>query len=272
VVRLVCPVRGCREPIVRGGGRVACPRGHAFDVARSGYVNLLQPQDRRAARPGDSAEALAARRRFLAGGLETPLMGEIAGLVQLTPDDAALDVGCGEGEHLAALVARSGCEGHGLDISVAAIDAAARRHPRLHWVVANADRLLPYADASFRLVQSITGRKNAGEFRRVLRDDGVLLVVVPAADDLVELRAAILGEGVLQDRVGPTVEAVAPFFTLERHERPRRVVRLDADAGRDVMAASYRGLRAGQRARLAALGTLDVTLARDALVFRPRRG
>ena len=29
-----------------------CPRGHAFDVARSGYVNLLQPQDRRS--PGQS--------------------------------------------------------------------------------------------------------------------------------------------------------------------------------------------------------------------------
>ena len=37
-----------------------CPRGHSFDVARSGYINLLQPQERRSRNPGDSADAVAA--------------------------------------------------------------------------------------------------------------------------------------------------------------------------------------------------------------------
>jgi 23S rRNA (guanine745-N1)-methyltransferase len=159
-------------------GRVACARRHSFDVARRGYVNLLQPQERKSPRPGDQAEILAARRRFLA--LLTP-----------GPGDAVLEVGCGGGHHLAAIAARFGCEGYGLDISVTAIDAAARRHPSLHWVVANGDRDLPYADASFRIVASVTARRNAAEFRR------------------------------------------------------------------------------GQRARLAALADLDVTLSRDALLFRP---
>ncbi len=202
-------------------------------------------------------------------GLEAPLTEAIAGLAPVARGDAALDVGCGEGEHLAALVARWGCEGHGLDISAAAVDAGARRHPGLAWIVANGDRLLPYADGAFRLVQSITGRKNAAEFRRVLAADGVLLVVVPGADDLIELRAAVLGKGVRRDRVGATVEAFAPGFALERHVPLSRVVRLDPEASRDAMAASYRGLRASQQARLAALGPLDVTLSRDALLFRP---
>ena len=39
--------------------------------------------------------------------------------------------------------------------------------------------VLPYADASFRVVASITARRNAVEFRRVLRRDGALLVIVP---------------------------------------------------------------------------------------------
>jgi len=51
---------------------------------------------------------------------------------------------------------------------VSAIEAAARRHPGLGWVVANADRSLPYADASFRAVLSVTARVNAVEVRRVL--------------------------------------------------------------------------------------------------------
>jgi 23S rRNA (guanine745-N1)-methyltransferase len=250
-------------------GRVACARRHSFDVARSGYINLLQPQDRKSPRPGDRADIRAARRRFLARGFETPLTEAILALLTLDPDDAVLEVGCGEGHYLAAIAARFGCEGYGLDISVTAIDAAARRHPALHWVVANGDRSLPYADASFRVVASVTARRNVAEFRRVLRDDGTLVVVVPAPDDLIELRTAILGEGIARDRVAGTRTSFAPFFTLARHERIRHVARLDPGSIRDAMTASYRALRASQRTRLAALADLDVTLSRDALLFRP---
>ena len=183
-----------------------CANDHSFDVARSGYVNLLQPQDRRSPRPGDSPQALEARRRVLEG-VEAPLVDAIVDTLSLTEHDVVLDVGCGAGHHLAAIARRFGCGAHGLDISVPAIDAAARRHRGLEWVVANADRLVPYVEHSFSVVVSITGRKNAGEFRRVIRPDGLLLVVVPAADDLIEVRRAVLGEGVPHDRIERTVAA-----------------------------------------------------------------
>jgi 23S rRNA (guanine745-N1)-methyltransferase len=253
------------------GRHLACRRRHSFDVARRGYVNLLQVQDRRSRQPGDSAAAVQARQRLLARGIEAPLTDALTGLLALAPADAVLEVGCGEGAQLAAIAARFGCEGHGVDISVASIEAAAKGHPRLHWVVANADRLLPYADASFHAVASITARRNALEFRRVLRGDGALLIVVPAPDDLIELRQAVLGEGRVRDRIDAATAALAPHFSLERHERLRHVARLDPPALRDVMTASYRALRAGERARLASLGDLDVTLSRDALLFRPSR-
>jgi 23S rRNA (guanine745-N1)-methyltransferase len=240
-------------------------------VARLGYVNLLQPQDRRSPRPGDSAAAVAARRRFLSRGFEAGLTRAIGDLLSLGPTDALLDVGCGDGHHLAALAERFGCEGHGVDLSVVAIEAAARRRAGLHLVVANADRFLPYADGSFRAVTSITARRHPAEFRRVLRDDGRLLLVVPGPDDLVELREAVLGRGLRRDRVEAAVAAFAPGFTLERHERLRLIARLDAEAVHDVMAGSYRAGRASRRARLAAVGPLDVTLSRDALLFRPVR-
>jgi SAM-dependent methyltransferase len=198
-----------------------------------------------------------------------PLVDVVVGLLALTGEDAMLDVGCGDGDQLAAFAERFGCEAHGIDISVTAIEAAAKRHPRLQWVVANADRFLPYADASFRAVVSITARMNAGEFRRVLQADGALLVAVPAPDDLVELRKAVLGEGVLRDRVERTIATFAPRFTLERHERIRHVARLDAGAVADVMTSAYRALRAKERARLAAIGDVDVTQSRDVLLFRP---
>jgi 23S rRNA (guanine745-N1)-methyltransferase len=198
-------------------------------------------------------------------------MDAVADLLTLGAGDAALDVGCGDGHHLAGFAARFGMEGHGLDISTAAIDAAARRYPWLHWVVANADRFLPYADASFRLVASITAQRNPEEFRRVLRDDGTFLLVVPAPDDLIEVRERILGERVERDRVETAIAAFAPLFVLERHERIRHAVRLDPASVRDVMAASYRAGRLSRRAALAAVEALDVTLSRDALLFHPAR-
>jgi len=214
---------------------------------------------------------VAARGRLAARGFEAPITDAISGLVPAGPEEAVLDVGCGGGHHLAAMVARSGTEGHGIDISVAAIAAAARKYPGCHWIVANADRFLPYADGSFHVVTSITARRNPGEFRRVVRDDGVLLLVVPAPDDLIEVREWVLGERIERDRVDGAVGALAPHFSLVRHERIRHVTRLDAMAVRDVMIGSYRVGRVRRVARLAAVPDLDVTLSRDALVFRPAR-
>ena len=51
---LACP--HCAGPLTRSGGSVTCPNGHAFDVARSGYLSLL---------PGDAHT----------GSADTPEMG-----------------------------------------------------------------------------------------------------------------------------------------------------------------------------------------------------
>jgi 23S rRNA (guanine745-N1)-methyltransferase len=250
---------------------LACARAHSFDVARRGYVNLLLPQDRRSRQPGDSPATVTARLRLAAAGYETPLTEAITSLLTLGTGDPVLDVGCGDGHHLAAIVARFGAAGYGLDISVPAIEAAARLHPEFHWVVANADRFLPYADASFQLVASITAQRNPEEFRRVLADEGTLLLVVPAPDDLIEVRELVLGEGVTRDRVDKAIETFAPLFVLDRHERIRHTVHLDPASVRDVMVGTYRAGRASRQARLASVPDLDVTLSRDVLLFRPAR-
>ena len=76
---------------------MVCAQGHSFDVARSGYINLLQPQDRKSKNPGDTVEAVAARRRLHDRGITEPLMNAIFDLIDPMPYEVALDVGCGEG-------------------------------------------------------------------------------------------------------------------------------------------------------------------------------
>src|SRR3982750_4806984 len=71
---LLCPVRDCHLALAREERRVVCAKGHSFDVARSGYINLLQPQDRRSRNPGDTAAAVDARRRLHDRGVTEPLL------------------------------------------------------------------------------------------------------------------------------------------------------------------------------------------------------
>lgn len=270
-VTLLCPVRACGEPLTREARAFRCPRGHSFDRARSGYCNLLQPQDRKSKQPGDPKEAVLARRRFLEAGhgdfLASALL-ETFDALPLAPHPAVLDVGCGEGFFLGTLAGHREIEGHGIDLSVPAIDLAARRRPGLSWFVVNADRSLPYADASFDLALSLTARRNAPELRRVLKPAGRLLVAVPGEDDLIELREAVLGEGIRRDRVPAVVAELAGHFDLEARLPLRQTTRLDAAALRDLLASTYRGARQSERRRAGELEALDITSSLDLLIFR----
>lgn len=255
---LLCSVRDCRKPLKREGRRLFCAAGHSFDVARSGYVNLLQPQERRSKNPGDTVEAVAARRRLHDRGVTQPLLEEIAAIVKLSSDDVVLDAGCGDGFYLGSLAAQTGCDAHGVDISIPAIDAAARRYPQCEWIVANADRFVPYADRTFSAILSITARMNPPEFRRTLRDDGRLLIALPAPDDLIELR------GVGKDRTERTIADFSETFVLAGRRRVSTTADLDATAVEDILNAIYRPLQS----RAPAPGR--VTFSLDLLLFRPK--
>ncbi len=305
---------------------MACPAGHRFDLARSGYCNLLQPQDSRSRHPGDSAAAVAARRRLFDAGhgdwlvphlLQAATAMEAMGL---PPPRSVLDVGCGEGFYLAAASAAASAataaanatsrgirrgdtpgsaspgdlplhvEAHGLDLAAAAVDLAARRYPAATWVVANADRFLPYADGSFDLAMVLTAHLNPPELRRVLApglspaitpstgasDDAAtrrsawLLVAVPGADDLIELRQAVLGEGRLRPRLAATVATLDASFELVHQATATTRLRLPPAALQDLLAATYRGGRDRERQRAAALAETEITVSRDLACFLPR--
>lgn len=235
-----------------------CPRGHSFDVARSGYVNLLQPQDSRSRQPGDTAAAVAARRRLHDRGVTEPLFRAVAEMAGAGRGDAVLDAGCGDGFYLGALGSETACEAHGIDISIPAIEAAARRYPQCEWVVANADRFVPYSDRSFQIVLSITARMNEAEFRRVLRHDGRLLVAVPAPEDLIELRRAG------RDRTSRTIQDFAAGFDLIRQKQVTSTAQLDESAVNDVLLAIYRPRRTQP------VKAMPVTFSLDLLLFQPR--
>ena len=270
---LACTVRGCGERLVGAERAWRCARGHAFDVARSGYVNLLQPQDRRSLAAGDSGEEVEARARLHRAGVGRALDAELAARVRalgFAPGSNAVELGCGSGERLAALAEECALAGIGIDLSVAAAEHAARRFPALTWVVANADRTLPLADASVALVLSIHGRRNPAECARVLAPGGALVAALPASDDLVELRALVLGQGLERERASAFVAEHAPHFQLRERTTARERRRFEREQLLDLLRGTYRGARRSAEDAVRELGALEVTLASDVLVLARR--
>ncbi len=271
---LVCTVRGCRRPLAREGEALRCHRGHSFDRARAGYWNLLQPQDRRAKRPGDTRAQALARRRWLERGFAEGLAAcveALAGLDALAPESVLLDVGCGEGWFTARLAKGRPLDVVGADLSVHAIELAARRDPSRTWIVCNADRILPLLHGSVACAVSIFGRRPAAELARVLQPSGRLVAVVPGPDDLAELREVVSGRAVSKDRVAVAVAELAPAFVLAERASWRERAYHDAEALRYALAMTYRGQRARERARLARHLAehegFEVTLAAEVLRF-----
>ena len=100
----------------------------------------------------------------------------------------------------------------------------------------------------------------------------MLLVVVPAADDLTELREASQGRALRRERAGDALAALAPHFELAAAASWRHRARHDRGASIDALAMSYRGVRERERERLSAVPELDVTLAAEILALVPRGG
>jgi 23S rRNA (guanine745-N1)-methyltransferase len=144
---------------------------------------------------------------------------------------ALLDLGGGTGHHLAGVLDRlPDAVGVALDSSPYAARRAARAHPRAMSVVADTWARLPVADRAVDRVLVVFAPRNGPEIARVLRDDGRLVVVTPAADHLGELVRPL---GLL--RVDPD-KAARLAATLEPHLEPvatvvhREQLRLDRAA------------------------------------------
>lgn len=274
---LACTVRGCARPLVRDGTRVVCAAGHAFDLARGGWINLLQPQDRRSPAAGDAPGAVEARQRLAQAGADGVLWGEVSAwltALELAPEPVLAEVGCGPGVLLARLAGGRALRAYGIDLAAAAIRAAARgtagtgRAPT--WVVANAERRLPFADGTLDVLLSLRGPKHPGEFARVLSARGHLLLGVPAREDLAELRSATAGASLPRDPAERALETFGARFELARRWEVRDRLALTRSGLADLLASVYRGARRSEAARLADLDGLVVTQATVLLHLVPR--
>jgi 23S rRNA (guanine745-N1)-methyltransferase len=268
---LSCGVRNCGLPLTRHERAFVCPSGHSFDLARSGYVNLLQPQDRRSTSAGDSKLAVHARAALERSGVGLAVIEAViteAIALGIKKNVVVVDLGSGTGEMLGQLSSRHPVTGIGIDLSAAAAELAARRFPALTWIVANADRRLPLQDASVDVVLSIHGRRNPRECARVLTANGLLFAALPAADDLIELRTLVQGHGVERDRAETMLGEHRTRFELVERLMIRQRLALERDALLNLLRSTYRGARFKLSDRVETVSGMEVTLSSDVVMLR----
>ena len=267
---LTCPV--CGQDLAAAGTTLRCPAGHSFDVARQGYVNLVAGGSPHA---GDTAEMVAARRRFVDGGWYLPVSDAVARAAASAPAGPVLDLGAGTGHYLAAVLdadpsGASRTVGLALDVSVYAARRAARCHPRAGAAVADTWRPLPVRDGAVTAVLDVFAPRNVPEVARVLRPGGVLVVATPGPGHLAELRSRLGLLDVEPDKDERLAQAVSGHLEAAGEERVGARLRLPREAAVDLVAMGPSARHTGPEA-LAALPADGLEVTVEVWVRRYRR-
>ena len=179
----ICPICGSRLFILENAYR--CFKGHSFDKARQGYVNLLL-QNGSGKRHGDDKLMVLARRSFLEKGHYEKLRNKINAVIG--EGYTVLDSGCGEGYYTAKFSEKN--KVLGIDISKDAIKFAASQCKNSEFAVASISSL-PIENCSVDKVVAIFSPDAPDEFSRVLKPKGRLITVTPMENHLFELKSAV---------------------------------------------------------------------------------
>lgn len=198
---IACPV--CGQRLQADAGNWRCDAGHSYDKARQGYLNLLVAQHKKSKAPGDTMDMVDARQRLLDSHLYRPISDM---LNQWVLENALsgqhplqiADVGCGEGyytQRLQEVLADHQLQHnlYGVDISKDAVKRAARRSADIDWLVASGGKL-PFVENSLDIITCLFTNLMPEGFARVLKNDGLVILLNTGGEHLLELRELIYDE------------------------------------------------------------------------------
>ena len=197
---IICPV--CKKPLAFDDKTARCANGHSFDRAKEGYVNLLRAS-RSGDLIGDDKSMARARRDFLDRGYYSVLRDGLCDMIRRRAPAVLLDVCCGEGWYTSAFGAIDGVDAYGFDISREMVRLAAKRGGCSCFVAGLSD--IPIADGSVDCATLLFAPLGEEEIARVLRPDGRLFIVIPAARHLWGLKSLLYDTPYLNDEKFPDV-------------------------------------------------------------------
>ncbi|MBQ3151481.1 MAG: methyltransferase domain-containing protein [Clostridia bacterium] len=218
---IICPV--CGKPLNTKEKPCLCEVGHSFDRAKEGYLNLLLSNQHKSRHPGDSPQSCKARRAFLSSGYYEPLAIFVASLLS---DGTVLDACCGEGYYTSFMTGENRAV-YGFDIAKDMIKLASKRDKSAEFFVAGINNI-PVEEKSVDTLTHIFAPVNDSEFSRILKDDGIMIDVIPGADHLMGLKSILYDE--------PYKNPVSPLDSSLFRQQDEKTLKYDITAeGEDVM-------------------------------------
>lgn len=270
---LICPV--CKGKMTKNDRDYVCKKGHSFDRAKTGYVNLLQSQKSSAKRHGDDKLMIKRRTDFLEKGYYDGLRDAVVNFaVKYAPNPAIIvDVGCGECYYTQAVyenLRRRGIETRvcGIDISKDAINAAAKRNANFELCVAGIFNI-PVSDSGCNVIINMFAPHSPSEFARILSKDGVYIRAIPLRRHLMGLKAAIYDEPYENK---PSEIELDGFEIIDRAEI-RRTIRIDNRTDMQnlfMMTPYYYKTGKKEQERFARLGSLTTETEFGVIVYKKK--
>ena len=267
-MNLICPI--CSEPLSRQEKSCRCGRGHSFDIARQGYVNLLTVDRKHSLNPGDTREQVLSRRAFLEAGYYAPICNALMEAArELNLQGPILDIGCGEGYYTSRLAQALGAELIGLDISKEAVRCAAAKYKDHTWLCATAAHI-PVEDGAAQLLTSLFALTLPEEFARVLAPEGYYFQVLAAQDHLLGLKSIIYPE--LKFKEKDSVPEL-PGFALVKSQPIRFSFTVEGEQVQNLFSMTPHVFRIGKEGaeRLKKTETLTDTASCVLNVYRKHR-
>lgn len=268
---LRCP--HCAEPLLpQPPLAVRCENGHSFDVNRRGYANMLASGNKMI---GDSPAMLDARQAFLDSGHYAPVREAVTAFASLglaLGPQSVFDAGCGTGYYVDGVLAAQGDEASALamDISPHAVARTVRGiGARCDGLVADTWQPLPVRDGAAGLIMTVFAPRNLPEFHRVLDPAGALLVVVPTAAHIRELRADGRALDIPAEKAERLVEDAAALFALESRDRVEYVTELSTAEAEQLVSMGPSAHHAADSPEAGHHDLLATTVSVDVLLFRP---
>lgn len=214
-----CPV--CGELLNKTQKSYLCSHNHTFDIAKSGYVNLLISKGSGKEIHGDNKLMVQSRRNFLDKGFYNPLKEALCAAVCKYTNEGSVvfDAGCGEGYYTSAVndalkSANRSSYIFGADISKTAVEFAAKRSKDISYAAASVFHL-PVNNSACDTLITFFAPYCGHEYQRILHDSGYMIMAIPSVEHLWELKQAIYDT--------PYQNEVKPYeldgFTLIEKER-----------------------------------------------------
>ncbi|MGB4984652.1 MAG: methyltransferase domain-containing protein [Erysipelotrichaceae bacterium] len=177
---LKCPI--CNQILNKSEHNYHCQNNHQYDIAKSGYVNLLIKNKKQ---QGDNKLLTQARDNFLKSDNYLPLKNYIKETAEQLQPNFVVDCGCNQGYYTQALYNNN--QVYAFDLSINAIKIAAKKDKNITYFCANIFDI-PIIDNTIDLVTNIFIPLSIDETLRILKKEGYFIVVTPAKNHLIQMK------------------------------------------------------------------------------------